>query len=218
MNLKTERKVKFWLGTLAKAALVVLIIFKIYDFVTSRKNENKSVESTSDIVEKDTLNRVGEISKEIPSENVSRFMNDPDNNKQKEELVATINPNSISIIIYGVNGIDQQIINHLENTIFQKYDLSATPSKALDYKSALVQGNFSGFSKIKTNYMVAGEVRYTFKKSSLSSNTVSCQINLQFNTYDTTTDTKMRDLSKIIQVNGIGFSQEEAKANAIKKI
>lgn len=144
MNLKTERKVKFWLGAFVKIAFLVLITFKIYDFVTSRKNKDKPVVSTSGLAEKDTLNGVGEIRKEIPSVDTSSFKNNSVSNKQKEELVGTMNPNSISILIYGVNGIDHEITNHLENTLFQKYESSTPPLNILDSKSEVLQGSISG--------------------------------------------------------------------------
>lgn len=222
MNLKTERKVKFWLGTLAKIAFFVLIVFKIYDYVASRKVENDSSKITYDIVEKDTLGQAGGIRKNVSPEDTSHSTKDPVNipasNIDKEESITTINPNSVSIIIYDADGIDYQITNHLENTLFQKYDLGPPTIKALEKKDALLQGDFSVLGKIKTKYIVTGEVHYNFKESSLSSNTVSCQINLQYHTYDTSTNNKKRDLSKSIQRIGIGFSQEEAKVNAIKKI
>ncbi len=212
MKLKTERSIKFWLTTIAKIAFIVLIVFKIYDFVISKKSEDRSENKVT--VKNDSLNSKAEIiDKELP---LVKNKPIPQTKLKKEASAPT--KNSIYVLIYNSNGIDYSIANHLENTVFQKYNLSTAPSEIVIKKNEFLVGNFSALKKTKPEFIVTGEVDYSFKKGSQSSNTISCQINLQFSTYSTITSTKQRDLSKSIQVNGIGFTEEEAKANAIKKI
>jgi len=220
MSLKTERKIKFWLTTIAKIIFIVFIAFKAYDYISSRKTEHKTTVTDINTPEKDTLKLKKEIKAQNRTSNTTppKKVAEPTIQNTIKKNIPTFNKNAISIIIYNRNETDHEITNHLENSLFQEYELTLPPAKALKYKNALLQGDLSLFKNLKTQYVVIGKVTYNYKRSTISSNTIICTVNVQFNTYNIATNTKNRDLSKSINVSGIGFSQEEAKANAIKKI
>ncbi|MEW4923364.1 hypothetical protein [Algibacter sp. 2305UL17-15] len=48
MNLKIERKIKFWLSAVVKVLIIVLIVYKLIPFVKGKRTNNDSDKTTSD--------------------------------------------------------------------------------------------------------------------------------------------------------------------------
>ncbi|PCJ91962.1 MAG: hypothetical protein COA50_16060 [Flavobacteriaceae bacterium] len=56
MNLKTERRIKFWISTIAKLLIIALIIFKLIPFLVDEKsNDEVNPNSIQKPIQKDTF-------------------------------------------------------------------------------------------------------------------------------------------------------------------
>lgn len=49
MDLKTERKIKFWLTTISKILVIALVLFKLFDVLFDQKDETTSIKEVSTI-------------------------------------------------------------------------------------------------------------------------------------------------------------------------
>ena len=88
-------------------------------------------------------------------------------------------------------------------------------------KSELLVGNFSYLNKNQMNgldYVCVGSISYSCKSGKLSSETINCRLSLDYDVFATISGIKQNELSQSITATGIGFSEAEAKANALKKI
>lgn len=218
MKLSTERKVKFWLATVTKVAVLVWVVFKVYEVIVSKTIDNVPTEASKGPLISDGIDKPDDTAQEPTTEEGSHSMTATTGSTEKNEEPVNILPNTISIVIYDATGIDLQLADHLEKTLFQNYEVRAPGETALQKKSDVLLGHFRNLGKVRPQLIASGEVTYSYKKSSLSTKTISCQVNLRMNTYDLSKNTKLTHLSKSILATGIGFTEEEAKTNAIKKI
>lgn len=150
--------------------------------------------------------------------------------KGEPEIVTTSEtkknaPKTIGVLIFEDQNLDKKVIGQLERTYFKKYGSfgNVLASNSIDHskKTALLAGNFESLNKNtlnKLDYISVGNISYTFKKSKLSSETISCRLSLDYTVYTTSSGIRQNELSQFITVTGIGFSEEEAKTNALKKI
>ncbi len=217
MNLSTERKIKFWLTSLAKMIFIGFLIFKVYDYTKSRKTSNDAIATEGDLITKtDTIiDKKGEkppvnVQKSETTE-VNRLPNglpnEPDDSIEKEKPL----PGTIGIYIFNENGLDAQVSRHMENTILQNYIAMAIVSNP--NKEKLLAGDIPGYFNTET--VCIGTTSYKFTESDTK---ITCQLTLSFDTYMTATRNKIRELSGSKTYYGIGFSQEQAKEVAVKKI
>lgn len=150
--------------------------------------------------------------------------------KEKPEIVERAPPkkNSISTIgtlIFENQSLDEKLIAGLERTHFKRFNsmgnLLATSTIPESKKSELLVGNFSYLNENQVtglDYVCVGSISYSYKRGKLSSETISCRLSLDYDVFATSSGIKQNELSRSITVNGIGFSEAEAKANALKKI
>ena len=218
MNLNTERKVKFWLGTVSKVLIIALILFQLGPYLFGKKDKdpdnNDSISKNSEIT-LDSIKREGKKSNLI-EQNVS-FQNNQPEKKDKpitneaEKRNTNIIPNTVSIYIFNENTLDTQIGKQLGNTYLKDYIIKTV--KTNYNREKLIAGNVISFSE--TELICVGTITYNFKKDTTKT---TCELVVNFDTYSTKTGVKYKTLSQSISRYGIGFSIEQARQNAIKKI
>lgn len=132
---------------------------------------------------------------------------------------------TIGVLIFENQELDRDVIPLLEKKYFKTFGskggLLNSRTITESTKSQLIAGNFSSLKENHIqalDYICIGNSNYSFKKGSISSETVSCRLSLNYEVYSTKTGIKQNNLSQSITLNGIGFTEEEAKANALKKI
>lgn len=150
--------------------------------------------------------------------------------KERTEIVERAPPKNNSVptvgtLIFEDQKLDEKIIAQLERTHFKSFNsignLMSTRTIPESKKSELLVGNFSYINKNQMNgldYLCVGSISYSYKSGKLSSETISCRLSLDYDVFATSSGIKQNELSRSITVNGIGFSEAEAKANALKKI
>lgn len=133
--------------------------------------------------------------------------------------------NTIGILIFENTSLDRTVTQQLEKGNFKSFNsktnLITLNTLSESIKTQLLNGNLSSLNKSEINgldYICVGTITYTYKKGSLSSKTIRCQLVLDYEVFSSKTGIKESQLSESITVNGIGFSEQEAKSNAIHKI
>ncbi|MFD0797040.1 hypothetical protein ACFQZJ_06185 [Maribacter chungangensis] len=224
MDLRTERKVKFWLASLAKVLVIVLIVFKLipYVFDTAKSSKDSTLTKKNEAIKvgKDSTidnliigNTPGNGSKadfELTKQGSAAVsvgdtvkLAVPSNIKEVE--------NSIGIFIFDENNLDRTVAGQLEKTILQEYQVksvSPTPNKL-----HLLNGTMTGLGKLEN--VCIGTVSYTFKNNGAK---ITCMLQIAFDTYNVRSGFKLKNLSASLTRYGIGFSNEQAKDVAIRKI
>lgn len=200
MNLNQERKIKFWLATIVKVLVGVLVIFKLIPFIFGDEPKEQ-VEPREEIAAKDTL--VGNTADDNQELDIKKTTT-------TKTLVRPA-PNTASIYIFDKGSLDSKIINHLGKSFFKGYTLKA--GSTIDENQLLV-GNLS--SSANTELVCVGTVNYNFYKNSQEMTT--CEVNLTFETYNKTTGSKVSALSRSFSESGPGFTNAKALQVALQKI
>lgn len=227
MNLNTERKVKFWLSTVSKVLIIALILFQLwpYLFGNNDKSVNKEIikpASTEILIdsqkqEEKPNNPIKKVisyqgDQPINGEDISKSeKKDNPITKKIEKSSPQLIPNSVSIYIFNENKLDTQVGKQLENTYLNDYEIRAVQHSF--NKEQLLAGNVISFGT--TELVSVGTITYNFKEDNSKT---TCELVLNFDTYSTNTGIKQKNLSKSLSTYGIGFSKEQAKQNAVKKI
>lgn len=214
MDLGKEQRLKARLANVAKVIFVVFMLFKIseltYNWIQrkSSKTENGGQEIIQDSVislQENTRSVLGSEPREAkPESNAKMSSSDAINKKQ------AITPNSVSIYIFNTTGLDAQIVNQLRMAYFNKHTIKSV--SGFD-KEQLLLGNLG--SAAATEWVCVGTVNYQFSEKGT---TYSCELSLQFDTYNQITGEIDPDFSSSMIHYGIGFSEQQAKGVAIGKV
>ncbi len=199
MNLKTEQRVKNWLGLILKVLLIGLVLFKIVDFLTKRDQPEPVKEEVSPFV----VDTAANAESEPEVENTK---------KQKKEMVAKESlVNAVTLYIFNGATMDRQMMNHIGKVYFKDYTIKA-PSTGF-HKEQLLLGNLG--SSANTALICVGTVSYLFKEDGVKT---SCELSLHFDTYKKKSGEIIGELSNSMIRYGIGFSENQAKDNAMGKV
>lgn len=197
---RRQKKLNNWLGLLLKILLIagatVQLIRMVPDGVFSKKQQKG--ELIDNLIENDTLTN-GEMA------------NDENLKGPAKKDNITVTPNSVSIYIFGNQGLETQLIQQLGKTYFYKYRIKA---KSGYNKEALLVGDLS--SSASTELVSVGSAAYTYYENSLGQ--ISCEALLEFTTYRKTTGEVVRELSRSISKTGPGNTRSKAKEQALKRI
>ncbi len=194
MDLKKEQIIKSKLGLILKVLLITLVLFKISDFALSHYSNTQSDADKQDL--KPTA--------------IDSVTGGSDGTSGTEEVTKPL-ANSASIYIFGTNGLDSQASRHIGSIFFNDYKLTATPGGF--QKEELLTGNFN--SAANTELVCVGTVNYSFKGDDQKN---TCELSLNFDTYNKVTGEKVKNLSKSMMRYGIGFSNAQAKQVALGKV
>lgn len=164
---------------------------------------------------------VGIKKREIKVEqNDSTASNEPTGILESEPSAASA---AMAVYIFEDLNWDRSLSTHLGNGIFKSYQNSNRLNIPDNLDSAtinrLLNGNVTYFNKGATANanLCSGTVNYTFKTSSINSTMVSCFLKLSYRVYNAN-GVEQKNLYQSKTYTAIGFSEDEAKENAIKKI
>ncbi|MEM9144543.1 MAG: hypothetical protein AAGA86_16260 [Bacteroidota bacterium] len=224
MELKTERKIKFWLSTLAKVLVITLIVFKLVPYLLGEKKQESVTEPRKNVPRDSVYSKAGTAQTPLPlpepiekSESgdygtVSHTDNSvPIDPSPRSEIA----PNTLGIAIYSETGLDPAVIQQVEKTVFADFQTVSVPQVTYTkHRQELLASNFNAF-KNQMAQIAVGTVRYTLTQKG---DRYSCRVALQLNTHNAQTGIKQKDFSGIALAFGIGFSKEQAIEVAVKKI
>lgn len=195
MDLKKEQLIKSRLGLVLKVLLVALALFKLTDYVLGHYGNTPTMPDSrpTESVVVDTLTATSEIS--------------DSSTVKKAKLI----PNSAGVYIFGPSGLDRQASRHIGDTFFPEYKMMAIPS-GLE-REALLSGNFE--SAANTEWVCVGTIGYHFDDDGQKK---TCEVNVNFDTYNALTGEKLKNLSQSVLRYGIGFSNSQAKSVALEKV
>ncbi|MFK7814595.1 MAG: hypothetical protein AB8B59_19015 [Maribacter sp.] len=223
MKLQTERKVKFWLTSIAKVLVIALIAFKLTPYVLGTAENSKTA-----ITKKNKAIKVKEVStptvrntRGIPSNGSKEDSVEKTQHREMVSVSDTVNlslpsdvkgvEKSLGIFIFDENSLDRTVAKQLEKTILQEYQIgtvSPTPNKL-----QLLNGIMTGLGNLE--HVCIGTVSYVFKDTN---GKFTCILQIDFDTYNVRTGFKIKNRSASLTRYGIGFSKEQAKDVAIGKI
>ncbi|ASV30817.1 hypothetical protein [Maribacter cobaltidurans] len=126
MNLDKERRIKSWFFGFTKIAGAFLIILKIFQFFYSDNNEKNPSDVTPELDSLELANPLEGKKEEGLVKTVSSLQKDNTFKTKDKDYGESPKSNTLSILIYGQNGLDHEIINHLEDTLFSSYELVLT--------------------------------------------------------------------------------------------
>lgn len=225
MNLNTERKIKFWLSTIAKVLVIALVAYKLIPFVfgTNELPEDEAIAAKSEAIKKveDSIVSVQDNDIEKPSRTPKEasLLKKPDEDSISvyDSIQSSIRndleviENSIGIFIFNESNLDRAIARQLEKTVLQEYQVKSILSAP--NKQQLLNGSMKGLGNLESTCI--GTVSYTYKETN---GKITCELRLDFDTYSTQTGFKVKDRSGSITRYGIGFTNEQAKQVAINKV
>lgn len=204
MDLQKEQKIKSKLGLILKILLIALAVFKLSDFVWSHieSSMNSELKNENNVVIDSTANQ-GDNDKEVSSIKNATL------NEESKPLA-----NSASVYIFSVDGLDAEASRHISKVFFDDYKLMGMPSGF--QKEDLLLGNLN--SAANTELVCVGTVNYSCWKN--SRNDTTCNVNINFDTYNKNTGEKVKHLSKSIYKNGVGRGNDKngAKQMALQKV
>ncbi|MEO9511880.1 MAG: hypothetical protein ABJN84_08935 [Flavobacteriaceae bacterium] len=200
---RREQKLKYWLGLILKVLLILLALVKLLDWKPWNKIGGQT-NGTEEVTEQNAT-------VDSPTRAISHKVETTTKDVQKEETKRTPIENSASIYIFSENGLDSQMVNQLGKSYFKGY---AQKSGAGFQKEQLLSGNLS--SAVNTELVCVGTVSYNFFKNSMQQ--ITCQIELNFDTYNTITGNRVTDLSESKIFSGPGDTNAWAKSVALRKV
>ena len=160
---------------------------------------------------------------------------DSENDREENKLVekSILNPsfkNNISskemaIFIFGEDSqLNNKVSSQLQDVVFNNYNTtgSLVLPNILDknIETRLLEGNIFILGNTidkHTDYICVGETGYTFRTSDINAQMSICDLELTYSVYNTK-GIREKNLSKSDVYTGQGFTKQEAKNNAIKRV
>ena len=139
-------------------------------------------------------------------------------------VVNTPEHQELGLFIFNNDSLDSELAKHLQYNFFKSYHATPylIPLSRLrpEIKKALLSGDLSILGKTLPDHVdniCIGTVSYRYEEKGISRKRHTCNIQLNFDMF-TNTGQQQPHESASKEVTGSGFSQEEAKQNAFKKL
>lgn len=135
------------------------------------------------------------------------------------------NSKEIAILVFGEDAqLNKKVVAQLEKSVFEDYNSTESlimPNNfTQNIKNNLITGNISILgNKLNehTGYVCVVKANHTFRKSSINSQIIICDLEVMYSVYDSKS-IKQKNLSKSATYTGQGFTKLEAQNNAIKRM
>lgn len=198
-----QRKIKNTLSLVLTILLICAALLRISGLdLNSFLKKSESIQRSDDL--------------ETTEDNKATDISDSFDETKRDENISEINsvkplPNTASIYIYNNSKLDASLRNHLGKTFFNSYVLKVGGDAN---KDQLLSGNLD--SSANTELVCIGTVAYIFYTNQLDMTT--CEINLNFETYNKVTGAKVSKLSHSFNESGPGFTNAKALQKALERI
>jgi hypothetical protein len=229
MSLRIEEKIKSWLVIVSKVLVIGFILVKGYDYLFQSKPgeaAGPTVVGTTDSVPSEPLKDKTRDSL-VKNPETNRITEPVLSPKRKTDQTKVVTPpnNALDIFIFEEEKLNQSVVQKLGKTYFDTYSITPisinVAAMSWGQKRAMLRGNFSAIAKqslSKVALLCTGTVAFTYRGNKENPRSITCDMHLNYNVFDVVSGEMRSGLSEDIWLPGFGFSETQARTDALEKL